>query len=74
MTTENNISIVRTLDSRLNVSKKQTYAVLEGTSQVTYQSYQASSFNNSQIIFNTINVPQGLFLSKKINLKMSFDI
>ena len=41
---DSNLNIVKVLDSRLNTSGAQTFALIEGCSQATARSYPSSSF------------------------------
>ena len=71
---DSNLNIVKVLDSRLNTSGAQTFALIEGCSQATARSYPSSSFSQAQVTFSNIDPPRGLFVSKRFMFTATFDI
>jgi hypothetical protein len=71
---DSNVDIVKVVDSRINTKSKQTYALVEGSAQATPRNYPASSFSQSQITFSNVNPPDGLFVSKRVMMTVSFNI
>lgn len=68
------LAVSEVIDRRVNINNHRVYGILKGGSEVSWQPFPSTSFNNSQVQITANPPSQDIVINRKVYVQMQFSL